>query len=199
MTQFLARDPRQQLLDHPVQAAALALRSARAARRPIAPISVQLRHCRTRRRLCGGRGQHAGAHRRGTASGRQEGRPDLAQRAAAARRRSAGLRRAVRRHGVPQRRERADAASDAAQGRGRGGLRGGRGPVLRGPELGAVPVRDRLCAAGHRDRRQRHRRLEDQPGRHRGGQRLVRPVRARRSAGGARCAVARRSGHAHVA
>jgi 2-keto-4-pentenoate hydratase len=40
MTQLLARDPGQQSVDSPVHAAALALRSARAARRPIAPISA---------------------------------------------------------------------------------------------------------------------------------------------------------------
>ena len=40
MTQLLARHPGQQSIDSPVPAAALALRSARAARRPIAPISA---------------------------------------------------------------------------------------------------------------------------------------------------------------
>ena len=53
-----------------------------------------------------------------------ESRPDFQGGPAAARRRPAGLRRPVRRHGIPERDEDAVAPPDAAQGGSRGGFRG---------------------------------------------------------------------------
>ncbi len=197
MNTVLACDRGQQSVDSPVQAAALALRSARADRRPIAPISSSygiagleaayaVAELNTQARIAEGRqvvGKKIGLTSRSVQQQLGVDQPDF------------GVlfddMEFLNGANIPMQRlmqpkVEAEVAFVVGQ------------DLLRcATELVPVPARDRLRAAGHRDRRQRHRRLEDQPGRHGGRQRLVRPVRARRSARGAGYAVARRAGHAH--
>ncbi|NRQ35717.1 acetaldehyde dehydrogenase (acetylating) [Nonomuraea sp. NN258] len=122
--------------------------------------------------------QHAPGAGRGPAAGRPEDRPDQRGRAAPARRRPAGLRHALRRHGLPRRAARARGAVPAAQGRGGDRARARRRPGGRAVHGGRRDQGGRLRAARHRDRRLAHRRLGHLAGRHDRRQRLQRRVRA---------------------
>ncbi len=109
-------------------------------------------------------------------------RSDLARGAEAARRQPARLRHAVRRHGGAGRLGRRGGPAHPAQGRGRDRLRDRARPRRRAPDHRRHSARGRVRAAGDRDRRLAHRRLEDRHPRHHRRQRLLRPLRARRAA-----------------
>ena len=123
--------------------------------------------------------QHRPANRRRPARHRPQGRPHLTADAGDARRRRARFRGAHRRDGRRGRRRDPAFPARAAAGGGRVGLHHGARPRRPRRHHRRRPGGHRRRAAGGRDRRQPGGRLEDQAGRYRRRQRLLRAARAR--------------------